>query len=194
MSRNRPLASSTLKLYDALRRRSPSPRTRLAVRLHAAGIGTKREVAKALGLHPGTMYLMTMPSINNPEVRSIQQRIDSMLEDETVEMGKVLRVAGRRAVGKIVHTMEQASSEGLQFKAAQDLADRNPETSKTQKIAVASFSLGADDAKELARAMVDAAKVREQFPEPASGDYIKVDADARESLPAHAKRALKHGG
>jgi hypothetical protein len=134
-----------------------------------------------------------MPSIGNQNVQAITDKIDQMLEDETVEIGTILRKAGRRAVGKIVHTMENASSEVLQFKAAQDLADRNPETSKTQKVAVASFSLGGDDAKALAEAMAEAARVRAEFDGQVQGDVVRVHADERQALPAHAKRMEEAG-
>jgi hypothetical protein len=192
MVRTRPLSPATLRAYDYVRRRQLSPRVRLAARLWAAGLGTKKHIAQSLGIHPQSMYLHTMPSVINPDAKSTVERINALIEDETVEIGKALRLASRRAVGKIVDTMENGSSEGLRFKAAQDLADRAPETSKTQKVAVASFSLTKDDVQDLARSMVEASHVRREFEHVAEGDFIKIDADKREALPEHAERIAAH--
>ena len=116
------------------------------------------------------------------------QEIDEMVRDETVSMARVLQKAGRRAIGKIVHTMEKSSSEGLQFKAAQDLADRAPETSKTQKVAVASFSIDGADVKELAAVLAEAGRIRAEYAPHAHQDFVRVNTDERDELPDHAKR------
>lgn len=186
--RPRSLASSTLRFYDRLRRRRPSPRVELGLRLWAAGLGTKKHIAQSIGISPNSIYHNTMHAVINPNAAATVQRINALIEDETVEIGKALRLAGRRAVTKIVNTMENASSEVLQFKAAQDLADRSPETSKTQKLAVTSFSLTGDDVRDLARSMVEAAEAKRDFADVAKGDFVKVDVDTRDALPAHAKR------
>ena len=187
------LSPKTLRVYDSVRRRQLSPRLRLAARLWAAGAGTKGHIARSLGLNPMTLYLTTMPSLGNPDVITTVQRINQLVEDESVAIGKALALAGRRAVHNIVNTMEQASSEVLRFKAAQDLADRSPETSKTQKVAIASFNMSSDDVKELARTMVEAGEARKQFAHVAEGDFVRVDPNRVEALPSHAARMDENG-
>jgi len=154
----------------------PSPRHRMAARLYASGaLPSKRSAALAMGLSPSSLYLMTAPGIQNPGMRRIEDDIDAKIHDQTVQTSSVLQLIGREAILKLRGLMRGASSEGLQFKAAQDLADRSPETSKTIKAAIISAPLDSKDAKELAIAMVQAANARRTYASQVEGDFVRVD-------------------
>ncbi len=160
--------------------------------LWASGVAkTKAAAARMAGLRPTALYLPTMPSVGSDVAKDLGRRVAAQVQDETVEMATVLRNAGRAAVDKIVSTMNDSSSEGLQFKAAQDLADRSPETSKTQKVAVATFSLEGKDVAELSRALAEAAEVRRQHTRFAEGNHVMTAADDIDAMPAHAERIEK---
>ena len=172
------LASSTQHIYEGSRLRAPSPRLRMAARLYASGaVKTKKEAAEAFDLDPVYFYHMTSPNIGNETMRRIHDDVDSAIQDETISMSRVLSLIGRKAVGKLYGIMRDGQSEMLQFKAAQDLADRSPETSKTLKIESANITLSGADAKELAESLVMSAKARVKFQEAAEGDFIRVDTD-----------------
>lgn len=154
----------------------PSPRLRAAMRLYSSGaVRTKGEAADAVGLNRQYLYLMSSPGIGNTHLRQITEEVDAALQDRTVDMSSVLSLLGRRAVGVIHEMMEYSESDMLRFKAAQDLADRSPETSKTIKAAVANVHLTGADAKELAAALVSSARVKEQYAHVAEGDFVRVD-------------------
>jgi hypothetical protein len=148
-------------MIEALRRTEPSPRVRMAIHLYTSGVcGTKREASAAAGLHPN--YL-TMISNSSEPVQRLMDTLTSRIEDETVDSSAVLRTLGRKGIAKIYSLMETAAKEDVQLKAAQDLADRSPETQKTQRLEVSGLSLGASDAKELARALVESAHENRTF-------------------------------
>jgi hypothetical protein len=170
------LAASTREVYDKARVRALSPRVRAAQRLYASGtVPTKKAAAEAVGLKPGYFYLMTSPQVSNPEIAGLRDHIDQAIEDQTVDMSKILQMLGRKAVGELYRIMRDGGSEIVKRKAAQDLADRSPETSKTIKAAVANIHLSGSDAKELAAAMVTSARAKEKFAEVAEGDFVRVD-------------------
>ena len=148
----------------------------MAARLYATGAcKTQKEASAAAGLHPN--YLTLLMS-ENRMVQDFVSRIDREIESDAVDMSKMLVTLGRRGVRNIAQLMENGESEQVRFKAAQDLADRSPETSKIQKHAVASFSIEGEDAKAIAAALVESATVSRQFAEVGSGDFVRVDTNA----------------
>lgn len=188
------LAPSTQRFYTQFRYRKPTPRLRLAERLYQSGaVPTKKAAARAAGLNPVTYYAMTMPRVGNEQIHQIGDDIDAAIHDRTINMSKVLALLGRKAVGKLNGLMD-SNSEMIQLKAAQDLADRSPETSKTIKHEVASISLSGQDAKEMAQALVESARSRDKFSHLVDGDFVKVESEQVKDLPDHAKRLEKHGG
>ncbi len=169
----------TQQIYQQARERKPSPRLKLAQRLYTSGaVPTKRAAAEAAGLNPGYFYLMTSQQIANPELHLVKDDIDAKIHDQTVNMSKVLELLGRKAVGKINEIMSnEAMHPALQLKAAQDLADRAPSTSKTIKHAIAAVQITGKDAKELAASLVESARSREQYSHVAEGDFVRVDTE-----------------
>ena len=169
-------APATELIYDKYREAELSPRVKMAIRLYESGAcKTKAQAADAAGLSRQHMYLMTSACVSNPRARALTEEIDGALTDRTIDMSKVLSLLGRRAVQNINTIMENSESEGLRLRAAQDLADRSPETSKTIKAAVAHVNITGEDAKELAAALVSSAKVSEKYAHLAEGDFVKVD-------------------
>lgn len=148
----------------------------MAARLYSAGaVPTKKSAALAMGLHPGGFYLMTSPAVSNPEMGRIQDEIDRQIHDQTIQVSSVLQLIGREALLKLRRLMNNSGSELIQFKAAQDLADRAPDTSKTIRAAIITAPLDSKDAKEIARAMVEAARARQEYSPQVQGDFVRVD-------------------
>lgn len=174
-----------------------SPRIRLASRLYASGaVPTKRAAAIAAGIHPGWFNKM---SNHNEETKRLIGSVDEMLQDQTVQMSAVLRIIGRKAIQKINNLMEQSQDEKVVFKAAVDLADRNPETSKVQRHEVLTAVVDGEAAKDLARALVESAKVHQLYGERMRSDYVQVDLEVQDgsqghrTLPVGAKEATDAG-
>lgn len=163
-----------------LRHRKATPRAKLAARLYATGAAkTKSEAAKMAGLSPSYLYVLSCRS-GSEEVKRIMSDVDEMIQDETIATSVIIRELGRKAIGHIARSMT-SDNEHVALKAAIDLADRSPETSKTQKIQVESFSLDGKDVEALTRAMLEAANVSSRFSEAANG-LVEIDTDKRAEL------------
>lgn len=173
------LAPVTRALYEGIRTRRASPRHRLAMRLYTSGlVPTKAAAADAAGLSRSSFYLMTMPSIVNPDLGRIQDALDLRIQNEAEDIAVVLRTVGREAVMEIRKVMKQGSNEKLRLEAAKDLADRSTETSKILKAQITTASLGAADAKELAAALVEAAKSQAEYRAATQGNFVRVEMGA----------------
>lgn len=171
----RAYASSTLRMHTAARDvRTVSPRVRMATRLYASGTcPTKKAAAEAVGLHPAWLGHMTR---SNEETKRIMGAVDGQIMDQTVEMSGVLRLIGREAIRRIRDLMS-SEHEPVALKAAIDLADRSTETSKIQRHEIAVAHITSEDAKELAKSLVEAARVREQFATAALGNIVRVNTE-----------------
>ena len=166
-----------------------SPRVRLAARLYATGAcATKQEAAEAAGLSPSYFSVVTAPGgesgpvAKRRQVNDFMAELDQKLEDKLISTSAALELLGRKALTKMGDLMENSGNQAIQLKAAQDLLDRSPETSKVQKIAAAGFTLDAADAKEMAAALVASARIRMQFEPEIMGDYVRVPVDPLQSI------------
>jgi hypothetical protein len=168
-----------------------SPRVRLAARLYATGAcATKQEAAEAAGLSPSYFSVITAPGggegtgpvAKRRQVHTFMDDLDQKLEDKIITTSAALELLARKALTKVGDLMENSGNQAIQLKAAQDLLDRNPETSKVQKIATAGFTLDAADAKEMAAALVASARIRLQFESDVQGDYVRVPVDPLQSI------------
>ena len=102
----------------------PSPRVKLATRLYTTGIcRTKKEASEAAGLHPNYLTMLTGPNGSDP-VKHLMNEIDQKIEDKTIETSALIQSLGRKALSRM-STLMDAGSEGVQFRAAQDLLDRS---------------------------------------------------------------------
>lgn len=159
-----------------------TPRVRTAVRLYATGaVATKKEAAEVAGVSPITFGLYTN---HNPVVRAMMERIDAQLADESIQLSTVIANLSRRAVKVVTSLMEDSPSDAIRLKAAQDLLDRNPETSKTQKHEISGIVFTPSDAKELAAALVAGARVKEQYKYLRDVGYEGVTSERVIELPA----------
>lgn len=149
----------------------------MATRLYATGAcATKREASEAAGLHPSYFTMASNPNnpAYNPKVTHLMDEIDAALNDKTIDMASILQMMGREAAKKMLTLMDHDNA-AIQFKAAQDLLDRSPDTSKVQKHQVATFSLDNKDAKELTAALIATARMRAGIPdEVIEGDFVQI--------------------
>lgn len=104
------------------------------------------------------------------------------INNTALQTNELIEKLSRRAIEVIGTTMEDASSEALRLKAAIDLADRGPETSKIQKHQVESFSLTSEDARAIAESMVQAASIRQRHSNLVVDNFDKVNLDETEEL------------
>lgn len=169
------------KLTAAERRDEPlSPRVKLACRLYASGAAkTKREASELAGLSATTLTLLR----HEPKVNDLVRRVDEEIQSGTVNMSEVIRALGRKAVVTIADIMTtDGVKDDIRLKAAQDLADRSPETSKTLKVQAESSLSISDEAAELIRAaMLESARSRLNFAEAANGNFITATDEATRS-------------
>lgn len=160
----------------------PSPRVALAATLYGSGAAkTKTEASKMAGLFP--QYLNMLTAAGNPEVHRIITESQRRVLDNSIDTTQILQELGRKALATIVGVMEASGNEALKLKAAVDLADRSPETSKIARAAVTTLTLDGEDVQRLAQALVRSASVRSQYQSLAEGDFVKVDTSVATALP-----------
>lgn len=161
----------------ALRKVKASPRVRMAARLYASGaVPTKKAASAAAGLHPNYLTMLSRPGVENPEVERVIGEVDHAIQDKTVALSQVIALLSRRAAEKMRDLME-SENEHIVFKASTDILDRNPDTSKMHKSAILHAPLEQGDAQALAKALVEAAQVRERYAGIVEGDFIRVDME-----------------
>jgi len=129
----------------------------------------------------------------NPETRRIIGDVHSMIADETVATSKVLQTLSRKALGKLANLMD-SDNENISFRAAQDLADRGPETQKTQRIQMDSLTLTGEDAKALAAAMVESSRAHIDYVDVGVHGLIEVDTDKASDLGAGMLKLMPSDG
>lgn len=169
----------------------PSARMRLAARFYATGAApTKRSAALSAGLHPA---YFTRMSVINPEVRSLIGDIDTQINDQSIALSKIIATIARKAASKMNNLID-SPNEHVALKASSDMLDRNPESSKTIKASITNFSLDGQDAKEIALAMVEAARVKERFRELAAGDFVKITEEESSNGAQKETREQVHEG
>lgn len=113
--------------------------------------------------------------MNDSQVKQLHTQVDQLVNDETIDTKKLLELMSRRAIGVAGNLMLSADDESVKLRAAQDFMDRGAETSKIQKHQIESWSLSGKDAKGLAEAMVESARVRQQYANLATEDFIRLE-------------------
>lgn len=131
------------------------------------------------GIHP--QYFIALTNESKP-VRDMLNKIQAMIDDETVDESVIIKKLGRHAIGKLAELME-SNSEAIALKAAQDLADRAPATSKTHKIEMHGLMIGSGDAKELARALVEASQPSPLFHQVVKDGLVEIRDNDMGMLP-----------
>lgn len=147
-----------------------SPRLRQAVRLYASGATrTQKEAAEIMGVsRVGLGRILRYTPVGKNEVALI----DSEIRRRVVDLSAVIEGLGQRAIARVAALMDGTDvKHDVQLRAAQDILDRNPATSKTRRLQVESLSLTGKDVQTLVRAMTSSAELKREFPEAAIGDY-----------------------
>lgn len=151
-----------------------SPRVRMALRLYVhCAVPTMKEAARAASIHK--VYLSNMA--RTVAGRKFMETAHAHINNTVLQTTELIEKLSRRAIEVIGTTMEDGSNEGLRLKAAIDLADRGPVTSKIQKHQVESFTLSSQDARGIAEAMVAAAALKQRHIALADENFDRVNMD-----------------
>lgn len=166
----------------------PGPRAQMAARLYASGaVPSKRAACEAVGLSPN--YLTVLDSAGNEVTGRIEDEVQRAISDETVSLSRVIALMSRKAAKRMGELVD-SQNEHVAVKASSDLLDRNPESSKTFKASITSFSLDKMDVKELAASLVAAARLKEKFSSVAAGDFVKVEVET-DATPGNGSKGSK---
>jgi hypothetical protein len=171
-----PETEGTVSSANPLQNIKPSPRVRNALRLYVTGAcRTKREASIAAGLHPHYLTMLTAPGSGSDPAKQMMEEIHTLMNDKTVDMSVVIQKLGRVGLGTMAKLAVMGGNERIQLDAAKSLADRSPETAGVQKIQVDGLSIASMDAQALADALVESARLREQYSHIAEHGLIEVD-------------------
>lgn len=145
-----------------------TPRLRRALQLYATtAVPTQKAAAESVGLTANTVSYHLR---SNPEARRFMESIDAATQERVIDLTAVIQ----RLSAKALMTVEDLMANGkddVRLRASQDVLDRNPQTSKTHRVAVSSLSLTGRDVQTLAKALTSGAGLSEEFPEAAAGDF-----------------------
>lgn len=157
------LLPSSQKVVDRLAARTRlSPRIAHATRLYATGaVPTKKAAAEAVGLKPITFYTATSRKIGTPLAHALMEDVTTQVHERAIDVGALLARLSVEAIGTIDHIRKNGTTEEIRLKAAVDLADRGPQTSKVQKHQVETFTLDGKDVEAIRAAMAESVRVRE---------------------------------
>jgi len=97
-----------------------------------------KECAHALGRHPSTIRIWLRDVDFMAELKALNKQVWAKLDAELVAKANTtmerIQEVSDDALNKLLDLMEHADSQVVQMRCAQDLLDRNPDTSKTKKI------------------------------------------------------------
>jgi hypothetical protein len=168
---------------------------KLATRLYVTGaVATKREAAEAAGIN-GSYFSIAG---KRPDVQEFADELDRKLAEKTITLSAAIEELSRKAL-RTMGSLMDSNNQAIQYKASSDILDRNPETSKTHKHQVSSFSLSGEDAKSLAHALVKSTEARRLYGQDVQSDFVRipiaeVDQDAGQRLLPPEVRRLDEGG
>lgn len=113
---------------------------------------------------------------HSPEVQKLAALVTDKVAEQVTDVSKVMEALEVKALAKMNELLDNGGSAAIQLKAAQDLLDRGARTSKVQKVAMASWSISEEAAKNLAQQVAAARQVRERYaPEVGQGNWDKVE-------------------
>ena len=143
----------------------------MGLKLYVSGaVKTQREAAAAVGV--------TAQSISNARRsltgKSFEKGFDTEVTERSMSLSAVIAALSVKALDVMEEQITNGSSEDIRFKAAKDILDRNPETSKTNKIQMESFTLTGRDAKELAAALAEGRILQPMDMQAMTGDVVRV--------------------
>lgn len=134
-------------------------------------------------MNPSYFNIVTQPghARSNPEVIKLMDDIEAAIHDKTVSLSSVIESVSREAISEMRDLMNNSNNEAIRLKASSDILDRNPETSKTQKHQLSAFSLGSEDAKALAAALVKSAEATRLYGQAAVGDFVRIPQEPEDA-------------
>lgn len=148
-----------------------SPAMKLALKSLVFGASkTNKEAAIVSGLHPAYIGSMRNTQLGAAYMDKVEQKFDEKSMDTTA----LIDLLGREALMKMGGLMRFSADENIILRSSQDLMDRAPLTRKVHAAQIESFTLSGKDAKEIAAAMVESAKLRQEYQEAAIGDFVKI--------------------
>lgn len=149
-----------------------TPRTKMAMKLYATGaVRTQKEAAEIAGIHPTYLSIVK----NTPTGERYFEQTDSQIQERAVSLSAVIAKLSEKALKVMEEQIKNGSTEEVKFKAAKDILDRNPETSKMNKVQVEAFTLSGRDAKEIAAALAEGRALTALDEQVAEGDFVKVE-------------------
>lgn len=148
------------------------PRTKLALKLYVSGaVRTQAEAAAVAGVTQATVS----NARRSVEGRAYENTFDAQVQERSVSLSAVIAKLSEKALSVMEEQIDNGSTEDVRFKAAKDILDRNPETSKTNKVQVESFTLAGRDVQALATALAEGRRAHELDETVAKGDFIRVE-------------------
>lgn len=165
-----------------------SPRVKTALRLYVSGaVRTQGEAARLSGMDK---HYLSQLKVQNPVAQAYIAKLEAEIESGAVNMNAAIQQLARKGLMTIAKMMESdLVKDELRLKAAMDLADRSPETSKTNKLSIeADLSIRHEDANRLIAALVESSVAEATYaPLVSEGDYVKVDDGSQPLVlpPAH---------
>lgn len=153
----------------------PTPRVKQALWLYKSGAcKTKREASELAGLHPAYLSMLTAPNRGSEPVKRLADEIDTLLSDKAVDMSKVLQLTGRMAIGRMVKLMD-SGNERIALDSAKELANKSPETAGMLKVQVDPFTIDGLDAKQIAAALIESARLPDNAEDIRLHGLVEVD-------------------
>jgi hypothetical protein len=165
------LAPSTLHVYEGIEQRALTPRIKMGLRLYA--LNAVRTLTEAAEVAECSLQYLSMMK-NSPAGQAYMMELTGKVDDSGVATSEIISRLGRKAIGILGNMMEDSPSEAIRLRAAIDLADRAPETSKVQKVQLESFTLGNKSAQEIAAAIVQGSSVHTKYAHLAEGNFDRV--------------------
>ena len=155
------------------------PSVKLGLQLYAQGVTKSlKESSVAMGFHPNYLTIVA----GTPAGKAFMASAHEIIAREVVNKQSLISALGMRAAQVTGILMEDAASEAIRLKAAQDIMDRDPELSKVQKHQVESFTLSGKDATELAAALTSSGSVKEVYAHLEHQDYNRLAAGEEDSV------------
>lgn len=154
----------------------PSIPVKNALRLYVTGAcRTKREASEAVGLHPLYLTMLTAPGSGSQPVKDLLAEYEAQLHDKTLDMAHVMQYLGRRAALRTGLLLD-SNNERIALDASKELMDRSPETQKTQRLQLDSFTLDGKDVAALVSALAESATTASKYANAVDG-IVELNID-----------------
>ena len=114
----------------------------------------------------------------NPAVQALLRAVDDDVSESVLSIPKVIAALEVPALAKLKELMEAGSTHGIQLKAAAEILDRGTRASKIQRSVAVGVSIAGEDAKAIAKELVEARRVMQEYRGEVQGDWERVQTEA----------------